>query len=242
MKTEIDCSEFEQRINDLLDQRMGLEHCYLLQRHAAHCSDCSELLDHYRQVAPLLMPADPTDHFVAEYDKLNFRSSNRLLRKSSRFTFKRNDYQKFTWSVAPCFAALLMVAVGMLFAPLRADKNLEFAWASNQERIPGTLELAVRSDLPVRLIPHESLQFSPIVDLGPSYAEHQFRGFYEDRIDPWQRIFLRTPDFFGIHSANRSLQLTFGWLQQSLVKPTGCELEFEPDLGLVPTEILTSLV
>jgi len=44
------CQQFEQRINDLLDDRESPSSDPAVRAHARHCSHCSELLRAYRNM------------------------------------------------------------------------------------------------------------------------------------------------------------------------------------------------
>lgn len=142
MKAELDCGQFEQRINDLLDQRIQLRRCTLLQQHAKNCTTCSRLLDQYDQVTKVFLCSGDVYSSIGTSDASRSTSpdvSGRCLRLPPRSEF---DLQKLAWTMAPCFAALLMVAIGMFFAPLQTQKNVEFAWASDAGAVPSVKDRA----------------------------------------------------------------------------------------------------
>lgn len=108
MKAELTCGGFEARIHELLDQRLPLDSCNQLLEHSTHCQFCAMTLLEYQLVLTgrnSLTESSglPRIRSAPDADRSFARPSLRRLRKDA-------------WGLAPSFAALLMVALGMWWA------------------------------------------------------------------------------------------------------------------------------
>jgi hypothetical protein len=124
MKAELTCVEFEARIHELLDQRRPLDSSHDLLEHSADCRFCAKTLFEYQVLTlPGRFSVRESTGFsgqstAAELDRKVKRSSSRCLKK-------------FLWGLAPSFAALLMVAIGMWWAPQHRTSDPQLAGNSN---------------------------------------------------------------------------------------------------------------
>jgi hypothetical protein len=100
----LNCQEFEDRLQELLDLRQSIEGDVRLLRHAKACEVCEQVLADYLQLFDLNSSSVTSP----------FGKKSRSLPGDQQLTPSNWPINKWIWSLAPTFAALLLVMVSMV--------------------------------------------------------------------------------------------------------------------------------
>lgn len=231
----IDCATFEDRIHQVLDDRLTLAGDQLLMNHAASCPPCTDKLDNYVSVD------DSVKLLKTDIDRI--LNDVRNVPRPRRWT----TWPVRTAAVVASLAAMVIVFIGVFQTP--EDRTANFASTSiheSNDNIPSQSAIVdSNTSNPNRLeIPptktkhHVTPQTSPF--------SRDFRGYSIPSlnvatISPWSQIpswgrisspldpVLRySSELPGVRPVQCSLNVTFDLLKKSFAKPVKTE---NPDLG-----------
>jgi hypothetical protein len=220
----LDCRSFEDRIHQLLDDRLTLTGDDLLMAHAARCAECEKILNDYESVddSVKLLPAE-----LAE-----------ILRESE------------VKLVSPTFASRRLVLLASLAAMIVISLNIfhgldhdrtnglspvakralapQLAVASHQAVKPDQL-VSSQSAQPKKRHTPDSSPFSPDFSFSnsiPSIPTVPSWGEISQTLDPLAPVLNYSSRIPAVRPVHCSLNVTINWLKHSLLKP-----ERKPDLG-----------
>ena len=222
----LDCRSFENRIHQLLDDRLSLTGDDLLMAHVAKCAECEKILNDYESVddSIKLLPADLAEilrESEIELDSPAFASRRFLLLAS--------------------LAAMIVISLNV-FHGLDRDRTSgvspmakrvvtpQFAVASHQVAESRQL-FSNHSDQPqIRRTP-DSSPFSPnfsVINSIPSINLPTVPSWDDisQTLDPLQPVLNYSSRIPAVRPVHCSLNVTLNWLKHSLLKP-----ERKPDLG-----------
>jgi len=224
----IDCSNFEDRIHQILDDRLTLTGDDLLMAHVAHCADCEQILKDYETVddSIKLLPAELAQ-IIAQADQ------------SQRGTFSNRT---LVW--AATLAAVLVLTLNVVNSfnstgQLKTE-NRDVAMV-NAPKLP-VAPKAVTTPNPKTIEPRFTPDSSPfsknfsMVATMPSIPEVPSWRDISDRLDPLEPtviapVFSYSSKIPAVRPVHCSLNATISVLKHSFGTSDERNKEKRPDLG-----------
>ncbi len=217
----LDCSSFEDRIHQVLDDRLTLTGDELLMGHVAHCADCERIFNEYNSVddSIKLLPAE-----LAE-----------ILSQSDIPARKQTVSKGVAWAIA--LAATVVIAVNIFHTNPNTNSDTRVAHSMAPLAIVSTIKSIEDEPLPSkqkRVTPSSSpfsREFSvasamPMIPVVPSWDDISKQIEIEQSlIEP---VFSYTSNIPAIRPVHCSLNATISVIKQSFTKP---EKQKKPDLG-----------
>lgn len=242
----LDCESFEDRIHQILDDRLTLTGDWLLMDHAAQCEPCTEKLLDYDSVDDSMKMLKPDiDRILAEAEKQRPK------------TFADNPL-----ALLASLAALFLICVTAFYG-LNSDSGIQSANRPNHPEVRAKITsaakkkavpaysgstLAVTSQVKPKLtrVKHratpDTSPFSPNFNVRKQIQLPRIPNANEvtKRLEPLEPVFNYSAEIPGLRTLQCSLNITIELLRQSFSKPQVGEKT--PDLGFwIESDLLAAV-
>ena len=235
----LNCDSFEDRIHQILDDRLTLTGDDLLMEHAASCTKCEQVLNDY----------DSVDDSV----KLLKEELNQIWNKSEQHRDRngRPTFASRSLIVLASLAAIIVISLnvfdGISLAPQPSSQQAALPVASSSQIAIVSPGLSVRHvsarENKSRRTPDTS-PFSPNFSVANSIPNMSLPKVpsWDDiskSLDPLEPVFNYSIRFPAVQPVHCSLNVTIDWLRKSL---SDGEQEDSPDLGFaIDPELLAAV-
>jgi hypothetical protein len=219
----LDCSSFEDRIHQILDDRLTITGDELLMSHAAQCAECEKTLNDYDSVddSIKLLPEE-----IAQI----------LSQADAKLSERRHAYPSDTRGLAwvTAVAALMFIAFNLLIGPTEPTPSPDLASRSFNEIAP-TPSLAIATPSAAsqtrKRVTLDTSPFSPNFSFAislPTIPEVPTWDQIAESLDPLEPVMTYSAKIPAISSVHCSLNATFNLIKKSFTKTPKKK---NPDLG-----------
>ncbi len=241
MTQKVDCDQFQQRIDKILDNRGNLEHDAILKNHSIDCAACCSLLSDYVQFQSVFASSNHADFWSADINAVDEKIA---LRPDSGERLNRIALMVGT------LAAVLLVSISLSISNLNSRGNSNDVITVKANPMPQmiahmTKDSASPGDSSQTIIPRRYVGDS-IQALGTTISNGQISlarysmkpetisasiDELSQKLHPLNAYYKYSVELPGIRPVQASFSATFDLIQRSL--ETKSQPPQQPDLGLL---------